>query len=54
MRASPINGEANLRGKGGKSCLWMHVTCADYLGIDQLGYTDRIRIEQQLSGSIRP
>lgn len=54
MRASPINGEANLRGKREKSCLWMHVTCADCLGIDQLGYTDRIRIEQQLSGSIRP
>lgn len=49
MRASPINGEANLRGKGERGCLWMHATCAEYLGIGQLHQTDRIRTEHRPS-----
>ena len=47
--ASPLIGEANLRGKGEDSCLWMHVKCAEYLGIDLLVHTNRIRVERRLS-----
>ena len=47
--ASPISGEGNVRGKGEYNCLWMHVNCAEYLGIGLLAHTDRIRIERRLS-----
>ena len=46
--ASPINGEANMRGKGESGCLWMHVPCAEHLDIGQVEYRDRIRIEPRL------
>lgn len=49
QRASPINGDLNLRGKGEYGCLWMHVTCAENLGIGHLNHIDRIRTESHLS-----
>lgn len=49
VRASSISGEANLRGKGERDCLWMHVTCAEHLGIGQLNHIDCIRMEHSQS-----
>lgn len=49
VRASPINGEANLRGKGKRGCLWMHVACAESLGIGQLNQVDCVRTEDRPS-----
>ena len=44
---SPISGEENLRGKGEHNCLWMHVACAECLGIGQFSHIDRIRTERR-------
>lgn len=49
VRASPIDGEANLRGRGERGCLLLHVSCAEYLGVDQFNHMDRIRMEHRPS-----
>ena len=49
VRASPINGELNLRGKGENGCLWMHLTCAEYLGVGLPEHIDRMRTEPRSS-----
>lgn len=47
--ASPILGEANIRGKGELHCLWMHVICAENMDLLQIKYTSRVRVERRVS-----
>ena len=49
VRASPVNGKLNLRGKGENGCLWMHVTCAEHLGVGHPNHIDRMRPESRSS-----
>ena len=46
--ASPLLGEANLRGKGEKRCLWMHVTCAENMDLLQIKDIDRVQVERRV------
>ena len=45
--ASPLLGEANIRGKGEKHCLWMHVICAETMDLLQIKDIHRVHVERR-------
>ena len=46
-RASPLLGEANIRGKGEGHCLWMHVICAESMDLLQIKDIHRVQVERR-------
>ena len=46
--ASPLLGEANIRGKGENQCLWMHVICAETMDLLQTKDIDRVQMERRV------
>ena len=47
--ASPLLGEANIRGKGEKHCLWMHVICAETMDLLQMRHISRVQVERRVT-----